>query len=386
MQKKIDQIRQILACIGNPASGETLSSEERWRDLTEKNGQLIITYDRQGISFEQKRKIEDDILAALEKPEAGSWSESQVVIKTIGLARSPAPPPSSSSLPEKQAQLKVGHGSIGNKRRVEGANKVIAVSSCKGGVGKSTVAVNLALSLRNAGSSVGLLDADIYGPSLPTLLGERRATPRASKNKKMAPIETKGIKFISFGLFVKEEEAVIWRGPMLGGVLNQFLFDTDWGQLDYLILDLPPGTGDVQLSTVQNTEVDAAVIVTTPQNLAVLDTRKGVEMFKKMKTPVAGLIENMSYFIPDDSPKKYYIFGQGGGAKLATELEIDLLGEIPLEMALRESSDAGCPYMDNSHYQGRPVWNAYTQIASKLGKIVGKDRSPGFLSKLFKRK
>ena len=379
MQKNLDKIKQVLSSIHNPATGKSLSLEQRWKDISEKNGQLIITYDRDGISFEQKKKIESDILSALKEFE-DHWDESQIIVKTIGPAHSQTPRPKT-----EKAQLKVGHGSIGNKKRVQGIGKVLAVSSCKGGVGKSTVAVNLALALRNAGASVGILDADIYGPSIPALLGERRTTPRASDKKKMAPIETKGIKFISFGPFIKEEEAVIWRGPMLGGVLNQFLFDTDWGKLDYLVLDLPPGTGDIQLSLLQNTEVDAAVIVTTPQNLALLDTRKGAEMFKKMKTPIAGLIENMSYFVSDDSPKKHYIFGQGGGAKLAEELQIGLLAEVPLEMALRESSDSGRPYMDNPSFEGRPVWNSYTQIASKLDKIMGRDHNQGFFKRLFKR-
>ncbi len=381
MQKNLDKIKQVLSSIHNPATGKSLSNEQRWKDISEKNGQLIITYGRDGISFEQKKKIESDIFEALKEFE-DQWNEFQVIVKTVGTTQTQDSRPKPKT---EQAQLKVGHGSIGNKRRVEDAGKVLAVSSCKGGVGKSTVAVNLALALKNAGAKVGLLDADIYGPSIPALLGERRTTPRASEKKKMAPIETKGIKFISFGSFIKEEEAVIWRGPMLGGVLNQFLFDTDWGKLDYLILDLPPGTGDIQLSLLQNTEVDAAVIVTTPQNLALLDTRKGAEMFKTMKTPIAGLIENMSYFVADDSPKKHYIFGQGGGASLAKELKIDLLAEIPLEMALRESSDSGRPYMDNSAYKERPVWNAYTQIASKLDKIMGRDRKQGFFKRLFTR-
>ncbi len=378
MDKNLEKFEQVLSNVVNPVTGNTLSSELRWKDFSEKGEQLIITYNRDGIPTEQKRKIEDNILSAL----IGLKDESQVMVKTVSTDFDPQQPSDKAS---EQAQLKTGHGVIGNKKRIEGVGKVIAVSSCKGGVGKSTVTVNLALALRNLGAKVGILDADIYGPSVPMLLGEREATPKASEKKKIKPIETKGIKFISFGLFISEKEAVIWRGPMLGGVLNQFLFDTEWGELDYLILDLPPGTGDIQLSMVQNTEVDLAVVVTTPQSLALLDTRKGVEMFKKVNTPVAGLIENMSYFVPDDSSKKYYIFGQEGGAKLAADLEIDFLADIPLEMALREGSDLGLPYMDNPAHEGRPVWKSYMQIASKLDKITKRTGDKGFFGKLFKK-
>ena len=187
----------------------------------------------------------------------------------------------------------------------------------KGEWEKSTVAVNLALALTHLGRKVGVLDADIYGPSLPTLLNQSSAQPKSTEDKKIQPIEVYGLEFISFGLFIPESDPVIWRGPMLGGVLNQFLFDVKWSQLDYLILDLPPGTGDVQLSLVQNVEIDGAVIVSTPQKVALLDTKKGLNMFKKVNIPILGMIENMSYFVPeDDRKKKIFYFRQRWSKKV----------------------------------------------------------------------
>ena len=375
MDTNLEHCRQLLDQIINPATKKTLSSEKRWQSIEVIDEQLVIVYKRDGITAQQKREIEDDIVSALK----GEREESRIMVKTVSataVSEAEAPP----------AQIKVGHGKLGAKKRVEGVGKVVAVSSCKGGVGKSTVTINLALALRNLGAQVGILDADIYGPSTPMLLGERQAQVKAGDNKKILPVQTKGIKFLSFGLFTKEQEAVIWRGPMLGGVLNQFLFDTDWGKLDYLLLDLPPGTGDVQLSLVQNTEVDLALVVTTPQDLATLDTRKGVEMFKKMGTKVGGIIENMSYFVTPDTNKTYYIFGRGGGAALASQLGIELLAEVPLEMTLQEGSDAGLPYMDNPAYEGQAAWKSYIQIASKIDKMVERKKTDrGFFKKLFKR-
>jgi len=282
----------------------------------------------------------------------------------------------------KSAQITTGHGPGpgANKKRVPNVKKVIAVSSCKGGVGKSTVAVNLAFALKNMGKKVGILDADIYGPSMPMLLNQREAKPIANEDKKILPIMAYGIPFMSFGLFVEEKEPVIWRGPMLGGVLNQFLFDVNWGELDYLIIDLPPGTGDMQLSMVQATDIDGAIVISTPQDVALLDSKKGLKMFHQVKVPVIGMVENMSYFIPDDNPtKKYFIFGESGVKKAAAELETTLLAEIPMEIALRQSSDIGMPYMNESKYEGRPIWNAYMTLAKNVDRTFDK----GFFRRIF---
>jgi ATP-binding protein involved in chromosome partitioning len=269
---------------------------------------------------------------------------------------------------------------------VAGAKRVIAVSSNKGGVGKSTVAVNLAFSLKNLGKKVGLLDADIYGPSMPMLLNKREAKPGATSEKKILPIDAYGIPFISFGLFINEKDPVIWRGPMLGGVLNQFLFDVAWTDLDYLIIDLPPGTGDMQLSMVQATEIDGVIVVSTPQDVAILDSRKGLNMFNQVKIPILGMVENMSYFVPDDAPqKKYFIFGEGGVKKAAAELNVNLLAEIPLELALREGSDKGQPYMNEKKYEGRPVWNAYMTLAKNIEHSFNDSPKEGEQKGFFKR-
>ncbi len=228
--------------------------------------------------------------------------------------------------------------------------------------------VNLGLTLRNLGFKVGFLDADIYGPSLPMLLNHRQSKPSANDQKKILPLDAFQTKFISFGLFINESDPVIWRGPMLGGVLNQFLFDVDWGDLDYLIIDLPPGTGDMQLSMIQATDIDGVIVVSTPQDVALLDSKKGLKMFHQVKVPVIGMIENMSYFSPEDIPgnKKYYIFGEGVVKKSSEELNTKFLGEIPLEISVREGSDTGAPYMNNPANEGRPVYNGYLAIAQNI--------------------
>ncbi len=266
-----------------------------------------------------------------------------------------------------QAKLRVGHGPNAGKKRILGVKRTIAVSSAKGGVGKSTVSVNLAISLAQNGARVGLLDADIYGPSIPMMLGQRGAKPRGTEDKKIIPILAHGIKFISFGLFVEEKDPVIWRGPMLGGVLNQFLFDTLWEELDFLVLDLPPGTGDMQLSMVQNLDLDGAIIVSTPQEVALLDSIKGLNMFKQLGVAVIGMIENMSYFLTP-SGEEYKIFGEGAVEQAALETEIPFLGKIPLEMEQVESSDRGVPFMAREELSEKKTAKAYRQIAKELEK------------------
>ncbi|GIV59304.1 Mrp/NBP35 family ATP-binding protein [Rhodocaloribacter litoris] len=220
----------------------------------------------------------------------------------------------------------------------------IAVASGKGGVGKSTVAVNLAVALARAGYDVGLVDTDIYGPSIPTMFGLKEARPRVNDARKIIPLEQHGVKLLSMGFLVDPDKAVIWRGPMVSSAVRQFLNDTAWGALDFLVLDLPPGTGDIQLTIVQTVPLSGAIIVSTPQDVALADARKGVAMFEQVNVPVLGLVENMAYFTPPDLPdRKYYLFGEGGARRLAEELGVPLLGEVPIEQSLRESCDAGTP-------------------------------------------
>jgi len=226
-----------------------------------------------------------------------------------------------------------------------GVKNTIAVASGKGGVGKSTVAVNLAVALAKDGASVGLIDADIYGPSIPLMLGanDKPKVYQAENSVKMIPLENHGIKFMSIGLLVDDKAPVIWRGPMASGAIKQFMTDVDWGELDYLIFDLPPGTGDIQLTLVQTIPLTGAVIVTTPQEVSLIDARKALKMFERVNVPVLGVIENMSYFIAPDTGNRYDIFGSGGGKKICDELNTTLLGSIPIDPRIRQGGDNGVP-------------------------------------------
>ena len=229
----------------------------------------------------------------------------------------------SNKRPNKEAMVRVPE----TLRRVK---NIIGVFSAKGGVGKSEVSLNLALSLADKGYAVGLLDADIYGPSQPVLLKASSEEIDVKDNKLLIPLNKKGIKFVSMGLIARGQKPVIWRGPMVSGAVMQLMSQTDWQELDYLIIDTPPGTGDVQLTLLQRLPLNGALVVTTPQEVSTSDTRKGIEMIKRLELPILGIVENMSFFQPSDSKKKYFIFGKGGGQNLAKEYGLDLLSEIPL--------------------------------------------------------
>ncbi len=237
------------------------------------------------------------------------------------------------------------------KALLPGVKNIIAVVSGKGGVGKSTIAANLALALARGGASVGLMDADIYGPSVPIMFGVRGERPlmkQGGERGLIVPIEKFGIKLMSIGLLVDEKQAVVWRGPMASSAIRQFVSDVDWGELDYLVIDMPPGTGDIHLTLVQTVPVTGAIIVTTPQPVALADARKAVAMFSQaqIKVPIIGLVENMSYFTPLELPEnKYYIFGKEGGRRMAEEYDLPLLGQIPLVQSIREGGDIGVPIM-----------------------------------------
>jgi ATP-binding protein involved in chromosome partitioning len=223
-----------------------------------------------------------------------------------------------------------------------GVKNTIAVASGKGGVGKSTVAVNLALALEETGATVGLLDADVYGPSIPLLLGVH-GQPR-SVERRILPLEKSGLKLMSMGFLVTDDSPVIWRGPMVHGLIRQFLADVEWGALDYLVIDLPPGTGDAALTLTQQAPLSGAVIVTTANDLSLIDARKGLKMFEKVNVPVLGIIENMSYFTPPELPdRRYYLFGKGGAKRAAEELGVPFLGEIPIDPRIVEGGDKGDP-------------------------------------------
>lgn len=264
------------------------------------------------------------------------------------------------------ADVPKGRG-LGDKIAVEGVRNIIAVSSGKGGVGKSTVAVNLAVSLALDGARVGVMDMDVYGPNVPIMLGASEARPEVEVNK-LIPIEAYGVKLMSMALLQPGDKPMIVRGPILHGLVKQFLSDVKWGELDYLIVDMPPGTGDVQLSLAQLVPVQGAVLVTTPQDVAVSDVRRALRMFETVAIPVLGIIENMSYFVAPDTGTRYNIFGEGGGARLAEMYHVPLLGTIPLGMEVREGGDKGVPVVV-SHPESAQA-QAFRLVAEEVARYV----------------
>ena len=254
-------------------------------------------------------------------------------------------------------------------KKIEGVQNIIAVASGKGGVGKSTITANLAITLSKMGFKVGILDADVYGPSMPIMFDVAEEKPTAVNiegRSKMKPVESYGVKLLSLGFFTQPNQAVIWRGAMASKALNQMIFDSDWGELDFMLIDLPPGTGDIHLSIVQAVPITGAVIVSTPQNIALADARKGVAMFEQdnIQVPVLGIVENMSYFTPEELPEnKYYIFGKDGAKNLAQDIDTAFLGEIPLVQSIREAGDIGHPVALQTN---TPLEEAFSNITKNM--------------------
>jgi ATP-binding protein involved in chromosome partitioning len=249
-----------------------------------------------------------------------------------------------------------------SKQSVPGVRDIVAVSSGKGGVGKSTVAVNLAVALAQNGERVGLLDTDVYGPNVPIMVGVN-AEPSV-RGQRLIPHDAYSVKVMSLGFLNRGDKPVVWRGPMLHTAVRQFLYDVDWGNLDYLIVDMPPGTGDAQLSLAQLVPVQGAVLVTTPQEVAMADVRKAFHMFEQVHIPVIGIVENMSYFVCSECSTKHHIFGSGGGAELARRFNTTLLGEIPMSTAVREGGDTGVPIVVSA--PDSPQGQAFKKIASNV--------------------
>jgi ATP-binding protein involved in chromosome partitioning len=281
----------------------------------------------------------------------------------------PRPTPSSARAPQPAPPSRSP-----GKRGVPGIEAIVAVASGKGGVGKSTTSVNLALGLAANGLKVGVLDADIYGPSMPKLLGIH-GRPESADGKILKPMQNYGLKVMSMGFLVDEDTTMIWRGPMVVSALTQMLREVEWGQLDVLVVDMPPGTGDAQLTMAQQVPLAGAVIVSTPQDLALIDARKGLNMFRKVDVPLLGIVENMSYFIAPDTGKRYDIFGHGGARREAERLGVAFLGEVPLEMGIRESSDAGKP-VTVSRPEG-PEARIYRDIAAKVWQRLEEEKNAG---------
>ncbi|MGB3502767.1 MAG: Mrp/NBP35 family ATP-binding protein [Mesorhizobium sp.] len=291
--------------------------------------------------------------------------------------RRPAPRPAAPAAP-RPAPPQAPPSTSSGKRGVPGIEAIIAVASGKGGVGKSTTAVNLALGLAALGLKVGVLDADIYGPSMPRLLGIK-GKPTTVDGKTLKPMENFGLKVMSMGFLVEEETPMIWRGPMVMSALTQMLREVEWGQLDVLVVDMPPGTGDAQLTMAQQVPLAGAVIVSTPQDLALIDARKGLNMFRKVDVPLLGIVENMSYFIAPDTGKRYDIFGHGGARAEAERLDVPFLGEVPIEMVIRERSDAGAPVVvSEPDGKAAAVYRAIAgRVLERLREETAGDRAAG---------
>ncbi|WP_308389232.1 iron-sulfur cluster carrier protein ApbC [Acidithiobacillus sp. AMEEHan] len=307
------QVEQALGSIQDPYLGKDLASAGVLKNVEGQRVRLELPYPAQGVAG----KLGDEIVAAVHKV-TGIRPEVEI----------------DQNIRTHQAQRGV--------KLLEGIKNIIAVASGKGGVGKSTTAVNLALALAQEGARVGILDADIYGPSQPRMLGIE-GKPTSKDGKKMEPMEGHGIKAMSIGFLIDEETPMVWRGPMVMQALEQLLSDTRWGELDYLVIDLPPGTGDTQLTLAQKVPVSGAVIVTTPQDIALLDARKGLKMFEKVGVPILGIIENMSFYICPKCGNEDDIFGHGGGAAMAEQYGVEFLGAVPLDRSIRNEADSGAP-------------------------------------------
>lgn len=343
-----DQILKALETISVPGEGANMVESGAVRNIQIFGDEVIVDLVISNPSLQARKKSEVSILKAIHEQ---VYAKAKITVNVQVNA------------PEKPK----GPAIRGNS--IPGIQNVIAVASGKGGVGKSTVAANLAVTLANMGFEVGLLDADIYGPSIPIMFDVAQEKPlsiQVNGKSKMRPVENYGVKILSIGFFTEPDQAVIWRGPMAAKALNQMIFDAHWGTLDFLVVDLPPGTGDIHLSIMQSLPVTGAVVVSTPQQIALADARKGVAMFRQeaIQVPVLGVIENMAYFTPEELPdSKYYIFGQHGARDLASDLGIPFLGEIPLVQAIREAADVGRPAAMQTDTPSRHAYEEVTRNA-----------------------
>jgi ATP-binding protein involved in chromosome partitioning len=351
----------LLELADNPSSGladrskaeiSKYASVEDGDDLC----RLVIVSD--GLSLEQKSFIEQFLHSELVNAGISKGSF------TIYFRRSKSP---SAGGPAPAQKSESPYGLSINKRAIPGVREVVLIASGKGGVGKSTVSTNLAVTMARLGHKVGYLDADIYGPSGPTMLGVKGPLG-VSEGEKIIPVEAHGVKIVSFGFIADSREPVIWRGPMIGKAIDQMCFRTEWGELDYLIVDLPPGTGDVQISLIEGLPLHGAIIVTTPQNVALLDAHKAQSMFESLKVPVIGIIENMSYYQCPKCGHEDHIFGAGGGDRFAGERGLPLLGRIPILGEIREQSDAGVPVSLGSNHTIKDVYESTAEAVLKLGR------------------
>lgn len=343
---KLDKkdIYGALDTITAPGEGKTLVESEAIKNVVVFGTEVVVDVTISNPTLQAKKKTEVEIIKAIHD-KVYQKADVKVNVKV--------------NAPEKPKENLI------RGKKIEGIQNIIAVASGKGGVGKSTITANLAITLSKMGFKVGVLDADVYGPSMPIMFdvaGEKPIAVNVNGRSKMKPIENYGVKLLSLGFFTQPNQAVIWRGAMASKALNQMIFDADWGELDFMLVDLPPGTGDIHLSIVQAIPVTGAVIVSTPQNIALADAKKGVAMFeqKSIKVPVLGIIENMSYFTPEELPdNKYYIFGRDGAKNLAEDLNTPFLGEVPIVQSIRESCDVGHPV---ALQQDTPLEESFIEI------------------------
>jgi ATP-binding protein involved in chromosome partitioning len=338
-----NKIVDILRSVADPVNGNDIISQRRIKNLRINDQQVQFELDIDGISPDQKAALNFACQEAILKV----YPEAQVHVHMLGGV--PGGSQKTGALPQ--------------------AKNIIAIASGKGGVGKSTMAVNLALALQQLGAKVGLIDADLYGPSIPTMLGLSGQRPKVKQiygAHKIIPLEAYGMKVMSIGFVVDAEQAVVLRGPRLSGIIKQFINDCIWPELDYMIIDLPPGTGDIQLTLVQTVPVTGAVMVTTPQQVAVIDAVKAMNMFtlSNVSVPILGVVENMSWFTPKELPdNKYFLFGEGGGKELATKSKTVLLGQVPLIQGIREGGDNGKPSVESGFEDQKQY---FIQIAKNL--------------------
>ena len=346
MKLNKEEVIKALETITTPGTGENLIDSKAVTNIMVFGDEIDIDIRLFNPSLQARKKLEVSILEVIHQrvyPKA----KIKINIKV-----------------EKPAHVKSIKG-----KPISGIDSIIAISSGKGGVGKSTVTANLAVSLAKMGCSVGVLDADIYGPSMPTMFdmeGKRPLSVNVDGKSKMAPIENYGVKVLSIGFFTQANQAVVWRGPMAAKALNQMIFDAAWGELDFLLIDLPPGTGDIHLSIVQSLPLNGVVVVSTPQNVALADAKKGIAMFNQesINVPVLGIIENMAYFTPKELPdNKYYIFGRQGAENLAADYDVPFLGALPLVQSVREAADLGRPA---ALQQETPIQQSITEVTQNM--------------------
>jgi ATP-binding protein involved in chromosome partitioning len=356
-------VRSVLETVVDPVTAKSVVALGMVSGIATRGGHVAVTLDvdpSRGAALEPLRQACEQAVRTL----PGVLSATAVLTaERAAPAAPPAPRRGPAAGPSRPAHA---HGpASGGRIEVPGVKHIIAIASGKGGVGKSTTAVNLALGLAANGVGTGLLDADIYGPSMPRMLAVRDK-PESADGKQLKPIERYGLRTMSIGYIVNEETPMIWRGPMVSSALEQMLRDVQWGELDVLVVDMPPGTGDAQLTLAQRVALSGAVIVSTPQDIALIDARKGLNMFRKVAVPVLGIVENMSYFVCPKCGERSEIFGHGGAHVEADKLGVPFLGEIPLHLDIRTTSDSGCPIVvaqpDSPHAQ------AYRNIAGRVWK------------------